>query len=260
MHWRPVLKRTVEEGEVVALTLGHALVDDYLGFVGARARPNTLLATAFDLKVFFSVVEKDPAQVTRADVFIFLKSQRTSNEEAKIVRLEDGERGLSARTIARRLSSVSGLFAYLLARGDTPLKGNPVPEGLASRRPGRRRGHGGVPLIRTPHTLPRFLAPVEVDALMGALRTHRAEPECDNGRVDASLEQVHGARVAEDVRSQGLVRQRRLRSSCRRRVLAEEKLDRVRAEAATLKGWQTGRRCLLLVLPAMLIGRLPSVG
>jgi integrase/recombinase XerD len=75
---------------------GHALVDDYLGFIGARARPNTLLATAFDLKVFFSVVEKDPAEVTRADVFTFLKSQRTSNDEAKIVPLEDGERGSGA--------------------------------------------------------------------------------------------------------------------------------------------------------------------
>ncbi len=31
------------------------MVDDYLVFVGARARPNTLLlAVAFDLKVFFS--------------------------------------------------------------------------------------------------------------------------------------------------------------------------------------------------------------
>jgi len=182
MHWSPVFKRTVEDGEVVALTLGHALVDDYLGFVAARAKPNTLLATAFDLKVFFSVVEKDPAQVTSADVFTFLKSQRTSNQEAKIVRLEDGEMGLSARTIARRLSSVSGLFAYLLARGDTALKSNPVPRGLASRRPGRRRGHGGIPLIRTPRTLPRVLAPVEVDALMGALRTHR-----DRAMVEAML-------------------------------------------------------------------------
>ena len=98
------------------------------------------------------------------------------------MRLEDGERGLSARTIARRLSSVSGLFAYLLARDDTALKSNPVPRGLASRRPGRRRGHGGIPLIRTPRTLPRVLAPVEVDALMGALRSHR-----DRAMVEAML-------------------------------------------------------------------------
>ncbi len=36
---------------------------------------------------------------------------------------------LSARTIARRLSSVSGLYAYLVARGDTPVHVNPVPGG-----------------------------------------------------------------------------------------------------------------------------------
>jgi integrase/recombinase XerD len=29
------------------------LLDDYLEFVAARARPNTLLAAAYDLKVFW---------------------------------------------------------------------------------------------------------------------------------------------------------------------------------------------------------------
>jgi integrase/recombinase XerD len=46
------------------------------------------------------------------------------------------------------------------------------PRGLASRRPGRR-GHGGMPLVRTPRTLPRILAPAEADALLAALRTAR---------------------------------------------------------------------------------------
>ena len=48
----------------------------------------------------------------------------------------DRESGLSARTIARRLSSVSGLYAYLVARGDTPVQANPVPRGLLTRRQG----------------------------------------------------------------------------------------------------------------------------
>lgn len=39
--------------------LGDPLLDEYLGFVAARARHNTVLAQAFDLKVFFSVVAKD---------------------------------------------------------------------------------------------------------------------------------------------------------------------------------------------------------
>jgi integrase/recombinase XerD len=49
---------------------------------------------------------------------------------------------------------------------------NPVPRGLASRRPGRR-GRGGVRLVRTPKTLPRVLSPAEAGALLDALRTRR---------------------------------------------------------------------------------------
>ena len=64
---------------------------------------------------------------------------------------------MSARTIARRLSSVSGLYAYLIARGDPPVRTNPVPRGLSTRRPGNRRTRQ-VPLVRVPRTLPRILA------------------------------------------------------------------------------------------------------
>ncbi len=62
------------------------------------------------------------------------------------------------------------------------MRRNPVPASLAARRPGARRGRGGVPLIRTPRTLPRVLAPAEVDALRAALRTHR-----DRAMVDAMV-------------------------------------------------------------------------
>lgn len=44
----PVLVR--QAGEVPRL--GEPLVDEYLRFVAARARANTLLAQMFDLKVF----------------------------------------------------------------------------------------------------------------------------------------------------------------------------------------------------------------
>jgi integrase/recombinase XerD len=172
MTFVPCLERSVEDGELRAITLGHPLVDDYLEFVGARGATNTWLATAYDLKVFFGVVAKEPAEVTAADVFAFLAQQRTPRRGEKVVRIEDGEPGLAARTIARRLSSVSGLFAYLIARGDAGVASNPVPRGLAGRRPGRR-GRGGVRLVRTPRTLPRVLSPADVDALLGALRTGR---------------------------------------------------------------------------------------
>ena len=90
-----------------------------------------------------------------------------------VVRLADRESGLSARTIARRLSSVSGLYAYLVARGDTPVRVNPVPRGLMTRRQGGTMRSRMAPLVRVPRTLPRILSPEEADRLVGALRTHR---------------------------------------------------------------------------------------
>jgi integrase/recombinase XerD len=169
----PCLVRPVGAGGVPRL--GHGLLDDYLGMVAARARPNTVLATAFDLKVFFGVVGRDPVEVSEADVLGFIRSQRQPRRGVSVVRIEDGEAGLSARTIKRRLASVSGLFEYLIIRG--VVAKNPVPHGLSTRRPNRR-----VPLIRTPCTLPRVIDPGEADALLAALRTHR-----DRAMVQAML-------------------------------------------------------------------------
>lgn len=172
MLWTPCLVRSAGPDGEVRASLGDPLVDDYLRFVAARSRPNTVLATAYDLKVFFSVVGKEPARVSTTDVMGFLAAQRAPRRGARVVRLEDGESGLSARTLKRRLASVSGLFAYLLAREDVDVRRNPVPRGLGTRRP-LASGARGVPLIRTPRTLPKVLSPVEVDALLGVLRTHR---------------------------------------------------------------------------------------
>ena len=133
----PCLVRSTGDDGIPVIRLGHPLLDDYLAFVAARARANTWLAVAFDLKVFFGVVAKPPAEVTAADVFGFLAAQRASRHGGRVVRLADGEAGLAARTIARRLSSVRGLYAYLCAREDTGVHRNPVPGSLAARRPGR---------------------------------------------------------------------------------------------------------------------------
>jgi site-specific recombinase XerD len=180
--WSPCLVRWVSDADLAALRLGHPLVDDYLAFAGARLRRNSWLAVAFDLKVFFSVVAKDPVAVSTADVFAFIKAQRAPRHGPRVVRLEDGEAGLSARTIKRRLASVSGLYAYLLARGDTGVRSNPVPRGSATRRPSNQPGRWGTPLIRTPRTLPRVLAPAEVDRFVAALRTKR-----DRAMVEAMV-------------------------------------------------------------------------
>ena len=87
--------------------LGEPFLDEYLRFVAARCRPNTLLAQSFDLKVFFGVVGKPPLSVGTADVLRFIEEQR-SPRQPKVVRLVDGEAGLAASTIKRRLATVSG--------------------------------------------------------------------------------------------------------------------------------------------------------
>src|SRR5258708_4632414 len=92
--------------------------------------------------------------------------------DGTVERHEDGERGLSVRTIKRRLSSVSGMFGYLLARGGAGIEANPVPYGLSTRRPGRRRGEGPA-LIKTPRTLPRVLDPGQASAFPASLHTPR---------------------------------------------------------------------------------------
>jgi hypothetical protein len=88
---------------------------------------------------------------------------------------------LTGRTIRRRSQTsfvawasmpgrMCGSLAFAHPVGD--LDQNPVPCGLSTRR-SRDRGQRGVPLIRTPRTLPRVAEPAEVDALLGACRRWR---------------------------------------------------------------------------------------
>ncbi len=172
------VSRSLTSSGELRVRLGVGLLDNYLEFVAARCRPNTVLAVAFDLKVFFAVVDKLPAAVTSSDVLAFISSQRAGGD-GRSIRAVDEESALSSRTVARRLSTVSGLFSYLLARGD--VSANPVPRGLPTRRE-QHRPRQTVPLIRRRRTLPTILSPVEVDRLLAALRTDR-----DTAMVTAML-------------------------------------------------------------------------
>ena len=90
----PCLARTVSGSGQVRYSLGDRLVDRYLEFVVGRCRPNTLRAVAFDLKAFFTVVAKDPAEVTTTDVSDFLAGQRGDRRVvwlADRVDLEEGQ-------------------------------------------------------------------------------------------------------------------------------------------------------------------------
>jgi site-specific recombinase XerD len=153
--------------------VGVPLVDDYLEFLAGRCRPNTVLAAGYDLRVFFSVVGKPAEDICAADVLSFITAQRTGRSGGAVVQaVDEGEerRGVATSTVARRLSMISGFFAYLQARGE--VAANPVPRGLPTRRERSRPGQG-VPLTRRTRRLPRILTPVEVDALTSALRTDR---------------------------------------------------------------------------------------
>jgi integrase/recombinase XerD len=160
-------------GDLV-VRVGLPLVDECLEFLGGRCRPNTVLAAGYDLKVFFSVVDREPGQVMPADVLAFITAQRTGrvgdHGVPQPVDREGESAGVSTSTVRRRLSIVSGFFAFLQARGD--VAANPVPRGLATRRE-RTRPRQGVPLVRVARRLPQVLSPVQVDALTAALRTHR---------------------------------------------------------------------------------------
>lgn len=172
-RWMPCLVL----GSKDEVSLGQPVLDEYLELVRARARRNTLLAAAYDLKVFFSVVHKDPLEVKSTDVMAFIKAQR-QGPSAKVVRI-DGTSGMALSTIKRRLSSVSGLYSYLLAT--ERVERNPVPRGLVTRRLVSRH-RGGTPLVRPARTLPQVLDPDDVVALMGALRKWR-----DRAMVEAML-------------------------------------------------------------------------
>ena len=135
--------------------LGDPLLDAYLEFVAARSRPNTVLATGFDLKVIFAVVGKPVGEVRPVDVLGFITAQRAGLSglpDPQLVRARAPEEGggVSLRTIRRRLSTIGGLYAFLTVRGD--VAANPVPRGLPTRRE-RSRPSQGVPLVRASRTL-----------------------------------------------------------------------------------------------------------
>ena len=181
VRWRSVHRLTGSRTALAASWSGSGigLLMGIWSLVAARARWNTLLAQAYDLKVFFSIVEVDPVDVVAVDVLRFISVQRQPRVAGNVVRIEDGESGLSARTIKRRLATLAGLYDYLVVRGD--VASSPVPKGLASRRGGQRAVRG-VPLIRAPRMLPRVIDPSEVDAF------HRSASQASgpgDGRRDA---------------------------------------------------------------------------
>lgn len=82
MSWSPCLVRSVLPAGRPRVQLGHGVVDGYLEFLAARCRPNTVLAAGFDLKMFFTLIPKDPAEVTTGDVLTFITAQRSAGDRS----------------------------------------------------------------------------------------------------------------------------------------------------------------------------------
>jgi site-specific recombinase XerD len=139
----PCLIRSPGPSGEPVVRLGSPLVDDYLEFLAGRCRPNTVLAAAYDLRVFFSVVDKPAEDVRATDVLGFITAQRTGRSNgARLQPVETGleQGGVATSTVARRLSILSGFFSYLQARGDVASNRCRVACPLAGNVPGRGRG------------------------------------------------------------------------------------------------------------------------
>jgi len=171
------LHREVREGRIVGLSLGLPEADAYLKFLKDSCRPNTWISYGYDLQVFLNTLQKPIPEVTSADIFAFIESQREVSRPRRL----GGKRAypdsrLSNRTIKRRLSTISGFYEYLRVCSDTPPKANPVPKGLVMRGTfwsNKFGNHGISSLIRVPQTLPRPLDSEELTRFLGSLRTHR---------------------------------------------------------------------------------------
>jgi integrase/recombinase XerD len=152
---------------------GVPLADVYLEFLAGRCRPNTVLAAASDLKVFFTVVGKPPDQVRPADVLAFITARRTGRAGGAVCcsRQATGMSlaGCRPPRCAGVCRSCRGFRVLAGPRGC----GGQSGAGRAADRRKRSRPGQDVALVRAAQRLPRMLSPAEVDALTAALRTHR---------------------------------------------------------------------------------------
>jgi integrase/recombinase XerD len=166
------LQREVRNGQLIRLWLGMELVDEYLGFLKCRCRPNTWLNYAHDLKVFFNIVDKPVTNITPQDIFDFIQEQRYPQPTPPATEYMT-TKGVCIRTVKRRLSAISGLYDYLLTRGDTAIQRNPVPKGLTLRGQLPASTIRSTPLLRAPRTLPQIVLVAEVQRFLVSLHTYR---------------------------------------------------------------------------------------
>ena len=148
-----------------------ALADAYLLHLRTERRlsPNTVESYGFDMRRFCSFLVREgisPEAFGRPDLLRYLTS------------LRDG--GLSARTVARQVSTIRSFFRYLVREG--VLSASPVSEARA-------------PKIGRP--LPNYLTPTEVERLLAA--PDAQSPEGLRDRAMLELMYASGLRASEVV-------------------------------------------------------------
>lgn len=122
--WVPLMQRSEVAG-VVPVRLGHDVVDVYLRFVWAWAWYSHPARCRVRLEGVLHGRGQGPGRGHDSGRVELHRDTTSTGPGDNVVRLEDGEAGLSAWTIRRRISSVSGLFEYLTAV--EVVAKNPVP-------------------------------------------------------------------------------------------------------------------------------------
>ena len=131
-------------GDLV-VRLGVRLLDEYLEFLAGRCRPNTVLAVAYDLKVFFTVVGKPPRRV-RAGRRAGVHDRAAHGGEGRLQVAGTGRwRGVGPDAAAAAVERVGAVRVLARPRGcerEPGAAGPADPAGAAAARSGRPAGAG----------------------------------------------------------------------------------------------------------------------
>ena len=103
---------TWREGRVTDIMTDSPPINHFLDLLQLSRAYNTWISYGHDLKMFFSVVQKPPEAVTRADCLVFMREQDQS--------------GSADATINRRLAAVSSLYNELSLLDPSRFPDNPV--------------------------------------------------------------------------------------------------------------------------------------
>lgn len=91
------------------------LIDEFLEFIAALVRPNTVRAYGHDRKIFFTVAAKEPLGLTSRDVLGFITEQRRGRASVEnVVRISDGPpmRVLWRTSVSGGLPTSAGCHEY----------------------------------------------------------------------------------------------------------------------------------------------------